>query len=356
MAEGYAAYSRIHGTRQLLLKSSHHVDIIGEDDGPYFETTFLNRLKRYFKINASAIRQMRHYDAVIARGHFAHLPWVWFAARRGKTVIYEMNGFVSDAMTTYSMLKIVQPLIRLFYRMQFKRSALILCVSEEIAGHVRLMGNYPNVATVSNGADSALFWPTPSDEAEDYAIFPSSLAPWHGVQSLLDAVAHPAWPPDLKLAIAGDGIQTPMVRERAAKDSRIRYLGRLDRLALAEKLRRARIGLCLVQPIGSRGVTEVYPLKLFEMMASGLPVIATDMPGQRDVVTKAKAGVIVPVGEPASIASAVRALHENPERRAMGLAGAAAVREHFDWRSESAVMDRHLREAITRNGQDRARS
>jgi glycosyltransferase involved in cell wall biosynthesis len=346
LAEGYAAHSRMTATAGILRNLGHDVTLVGIDDGPYFKASLLARIRRYITVNRRVTRLLDSSDVVIARGHFAHLPWVWAAARRRKPVVYEMNGFVFDAMTTYGRLKLVQPLIKRSYMMQFARSSRILCVTHEIAEHIRSLGGYSTVETISNGVDSTLFHPASEAEEQDYAIFPSSLAPWHGVQVLLDAAEHPDWPRNLALVIAGDGMQAPLVRERAARNPRIRYVGLLNRAELAAKLQTARIGLCLVEPVQSRKMTEVYPLKLFEMMASGIPVIVTDLPGQNRIVAEAGAGAVVPLHDPAAVAGAVRALHDDPARRARGLAGARAVQEHYDWRFGAAALDRVLQHAV----------
>jgi glycosyltransferase involved in cell wall biosynthesis len=350
LVEGYAANARINANLGVLTLLGHSATVIGEDDGPYFEASLWQRLKRYLRVNRRVVDAMADHDVLIARGHFAHLPWVFLAWLRGKPIIYEMNGFVFDAMTTYGGLRVVQPLIKRVYMLQFRMATTIMCLSSEIAAHIRKLGDYPSITTVANGVDSNLFHPTDGATSENYAIFASSLAPWHGTDTLLDAVNSPHWPSDLKLVIAGDGVQADAVRQRAAGTPLIEYVGLLDRARLADLMRRASIGLCLIQPVARRKVSEVYPLKLYEMMASGLPIVATDLPGQREVVENSGAGIVVPLNDPESIARAVRNLYVNPRRRDIGLAAAAAVRERFDWRYGAALMQTILDEAVARNG------
>jgi glycosyltransferase involved in cell wall biosynthesis len=350
LVEGYAANARINANLGVLELLGHTATVIGEDDGPYFEASLWQRLKRYVRVNRRAMKAMADYDVLIARGHFAHLPWVFRAWRRGKPVIYEMNGFVFDAMTTYGGLRIVQPLIKRIYMLQFSMATTIMCLSGEIAEHIRKLGDYPSVTTVTNGVDSSMFHPTDDAGSENYAIFASSLAPWHGTDALLDAVNSPRWPTGLRLVIAGDGVQADAVRQRATENPLIDYVGLLDRARLAEMMRRASIGLCLIQPVARRNVSEVYPLKLFEMMASGLPIVATDLPGQREIVENSGAGIVVPLNDAEAIARAVRNLHVNPRRRDIGSAAAAAVRERFDWRYGAALMQTILEDAVARGG------
>lgn len=349
LAEGYAPHTRMNANVAILHHLGHTTTVIGRDDGPYFKASLWQRIKRYWNVNRRAIASINDHDVMLVRGHFAHLPWEFIAWWRGKPIIYEMNGFVFDATTTYGGLRLFQPLIKRIYMLQFRMATTIICVSEEISAHISKLGAYPSVRTVSNGVDGSLFHPAEDGHVESYAIFASSLAPWHGVRVLLDAVESPDWPQDLTLLIAGDGVDADAVRDRAQRTPLINYVGLLERTQLAGMMRRASIGLCLVQPVSHRQVQEVYPLKLFEMMASGLPIIATDLPGQADIVRDAGAGIIVPVDDSKALARAIRALHENPSKRLLGKAAAAAVQERYEWRDGAKLIQRIIEEAIELN-------
>jgi glycosyltransferase involved in cell wall biosynthesis len=76
---------------------------------------------------------------------------------------------------------------------------------------------------------------------------------------------------------------------------------------------------------------EGFPRAAMEASASGLPVIATDIRGCRQVVTHDVTGLLVPVRHPAALAAAIAALATDPERRTrMGSAAAAKARTDFD--------------------------
>ena len=69
---------------------------------------------------------------------------------------------------------------------------------------------------------------------------------------------------------------------------------------------------------------------LLEAMAAGLPVVATDVGGNAEVVVAGQTGLIVPPRDPGALAEAIRVLIEDPERaRAMGAAGRARAMEQF---------------------------
>jgi glycosyltransferase involved in cell wall biosynthesis len=70
-----------------------------------------------------------------------------------------------------------------------------------------------------------------------------------------------------------------------------------------------------------------------EAAAMGLPVIATDVRGCRQVVEHERTGLLIPVRDPDAIAAAVRRLAENADlRRTMGEAGVELARREFDQR------------------------
>jgi glycosyltransferase involved in cell wall biosynthesis len=86
---------------------------------------------------------------------------------------------------------------------------------------------------------------------------------------------------------------------------------------------------------------EGFPRAAMEAAASGLPVIATDVRGCRQVVDHDVTGLLVPVRDPDALAKAIHTLGEDPIRRAAhGAAGAAKARREFDERRVvQAVLD-----------------
>jgi glycosyltransferase involved in cell wall biosynthesis len=71
-----------------------------------------------------------------------------------------------------------------------------------------------------------------------------------------------------------------------------------------------------------------------EAAASGLPVIATDVRGCRQVVSHGQSGLLVPVRDPIGLAAAIEKLAVDPElRRRMGIAGRRKAEAEFDDRA-----------------------
>ena len=105
--------------------------------------------------------------------------------------------------------------------------------------------------------------------------------------------------------------------------------------------------LCVIENPDGRSATGVAPLKLFEAMASGIPVIVSDLPFQSEVIRQQDAGLVVPVADPAALAQAVATLAAAPERAAaMGARGAAYVRNHASWRIRADETARIIESAV----------
>jgi len=103
------------------------------------------------------------------------------------------------------------------------------------------------------------------------------------------------------------------------------------------------IGLAVLHPIPN--YVESYPTKLFEYMAMGLPVIASNFPLYHEIVEGAECGICVDPLNPAAIADAIGCLISNPEKAyRMGFRGRRAVEDRFNWSREEKKFLQFYRE------------
>jgi glycosyltransferase involved in cell wall biosynthesis len=92
-------------------------------------------------------------------------------------------------------------------------------------------------------------------------------------------------------------------------------------------------GLAVLRP--EPNYLESYPTKLFEYMALGLPVVASDFPLYRRVVQEGKCGICVAPDDGEALARALRTLYNDPGRCwRMGAAGKQAVATRYNWANE----------------------
>jgi glycosyltransferase involved in cell wall biosynthesis len=141
---------------------------------------------------------------------------------------------------------------------------------------------------------------------------------------------------DARLLLIGEfhppGLQGEL--QRMPGWSRVDFLSWQPREKLIEHLSRAVAGLVLFHPAPNH--TEALPNKIFEYMAAGLPVIATDFPLWRDLISRESCGLLADATDPQSIADAMRRiLEQRDEAAAMGQRGAEAVRSRYNWTQEA---------------------
>jgi glycosyltransferase involved in cell wall biosynthesis len=127
--------------------------------------------------------------------------------------------------------------------------------------------------------------------------------------------------------------------ETLAGWNRVDFLGWADRKQVAELLGNVRAGLVVLHP--TKRYPDAYPVKMFEHMATGLPVIASDFPLWREIVDGAGCGLLVDPLDPEAIAETMQWVLDHPaEAEAMGRRGRQAVAEKYNWEREAKKLIR----------------
>ncbi|TCR70053.1 glycosyltransferase family 4 protein [Bosea sp. BK604] len=297
----------------------------------------LGRLASYVNLTWRALRALNDADIAYLRAHPAAIVFSLIARLRGKPVIHEVNGRTEDIGVTYRLPKGVTQLLNALQIVQYRWAAGLIAVTPGLQDWLAsLLGSDAKLHLVPNGADGKRFHPAatggPVIEGQ-YALFFGGLVAWHGIDTMLAALRHQDWPEGIKLVIAGDGPGGPEVRAAARHETRLIAPGYLPSSELAGLAARAFVILCPIDNHGSRNLGGVAPLKLFEGMASGRPVIATDLPFQAELVRAHQCGLVIPPADPAALAGAVRTLVGDAHLADdMGRNGRRAVETEFDWR------------------------
>lgn len=167
-------------------------------------------------------------------------------------------------------------------------------------------------------------------------VFVGRIAPVKGLRVLMEALtALRDELPDLELVLVGDGPERRDI-EAAARPlgNRVRFTGYLSQDEVAEELKEADIA---VLPSFAEGV----PVFLMEALASGKPVIATQVAGVGELIENGESGILVSPGDLEGLVDAIRALAGDPDRRAnMGAKGRLKVAAEFDIDQEAARLAR----------------
>ena len=228
----------------------------------------------------------------------------------------------ADRAALFSM---AAPLLRGMWR----RLAVRVAVSEAAAEFVTRRFPGEAIRVIPNGVETGLFASAePADlPAGRRILFVNRLDPRKGFRVLVRAFAHLADEvPDAVLIVAGDGPERdavgtlpPDIRARVLMLGTVPHNGLPPYHAAAEVFCAPSVG------------RESFGIVLVEAMAAGLPVVAADIPGYREVVRDGIDGLLVPPSSPERTAEAVHNILDDPEL-AKRLAEAGRARaERFSW-------------------------
>jgi glycosyltransferase involved in cell wall biosynthesis len=224
-------------------------------------------------------------------------------------------------------------------RWQYRHASAIVSVAEGLTAWLKREAGHERVYTIGNGANTDVFTPDAPRRAglpERYAVFFGQFPAWQGIGTLLEAVALPAWPGSLPLVFVGDGAMRPAVEAAAATlPDRVTYLGRLPYADVAQVAAHAAVSFVPMEAPARE--TMFSPLKLYESMACGVAVVASDVMGISEVVRESGSGVLFPAGDARALAEATARIVADPvAARDMGRRGREAVLARFSWHARAA--------------------
>lgn len=321
---GTAAGTHVRELAAALARQGAMVEVVAPpSDGPP-PRGVLSRLVRIARTLMQAAFLLPRQDVLYLRAHPLLWPLARLAKTRGIPIVQEVNGRDVDIFVTHRWARpVARPLVAL-QRAQYRDAAAIAAVTPGLAAwSAALPGVTGGVGLIANGVNTRIFAPVAKRPEEappgPYAVFFGGFHRWHGVVSILDAVRHPAWPAGLAMLFVGDGTEAARVDEAAAEPAlagRVHRLGRRGQAEVAALVSHALASVVVTENRGGLAETGLAPLKLFESMACGVPVVVSDQPAMADLVRSAGCGLVVPERDPAALAHALAELAADPGRAA----------------------------------------
>lgn len=227
----------------------------------------------------------------------------------------------------------------------FSRSDALAAVSGQVGGYLTAKGADPaRVEVIGNAVDTARFRPgqiaarLPSVPVDAFVVgFTGSLKMWHGVDTLLQAFrAFRAEDPSAHLLICGDGPKRGWIDgfvAGAGLDEAVTMAGWVDHAALPGLIARMDVATA---PYPAAEDHYFSPLKLYEYLAMGRPVLASDIGQTSELLSGSEAAMLLPPGDPDALTEALRHLRADPSRRATMAAAAAVEGARHDWTRNAA--------------------
>jgi glycosyltransferase involved in cell wall biosynthesis len=227
-------------------------------------------------------------------------------------------------------------------RAAFGAAGGIIAVSRELKDTLVAAGVVAaKIAVVPNGVDPDMFAPVgPAADVGPGAGavtvgFVGSLKPWHGLAILVEAFRRLAPDTRYHLLIVGDGPEAATIRALAAElPGRVTHIRAVRHEDVPRFLRAMDIA---VAPYPRLERFYYSPLKVLEYMATGRAIVASAIGQPRELLRTDETGVLVPPGDVAALAGAIRCLaHDRERRRALGLAAAREAASRHRWIDRAA--------------------
>jgi glycosyltransferase involved in cell wall biosynthesis len=214
-----------------------------------------------------------------------------------------------------------------------QRRVRIIFQNPEDQGQIEaLTGNSAGLRLIAgSGVDTARFHPADGDPVTPMVLMAARLIRDKGIDVLCEAALLVAQEvPEVQFQIAGEvdpgnptSFTTEDIAALAERHPMVHFLG--HRSDMVELFHGATLAVLPAQ------VREGLPRSLIEACASGLPLVASDVEGVREVVLPGRNGLLVPPGNAQALAAALLELLKDPERRAaMGRESRALALERFD--------------------------
>jgi glycosyltransferase involved in cell wall biosynthesis len=185
-----------------------------------------------------------------------------------------------------------------------------------------------------------------ADNAPLTLLYSGTLAPWQGVEFLLDALrlAVDERPLRLRLLCSGSQKWHKAVLKRIAKhrlEPFVEILPSAPHTSVPAHIHAADICLAPLAPTERNVVQGCNPIKLFEYMACGKPIIAANLAVVREVVTDGETALLYKPSKPRRLTECLLRLAEDAAlRRQLGDNALRVVRERYTWRqAQQALLD-----------------
>lgn len=301
-------------------------------------TNSTNRLLRMTRTVNKVYKKARELDAEIYHFHDPELIPVGLKLKKqGKKVIYDVHeDYGEDILNKEWLPKILRNTVAKIFDRYEKKAVNSFDGIVTATPHIMTKFKSYNINTIDINN-----YPILSGKAthDSKGTLKSKCVNFVGainrIRAIVEMVSSMEFT-DAKLILAGNFTTLKdFILVKSMKGwAKVDYRGQVSRSEIEKIFAESIAGLVLYHPGPNH--TDSQPNKLFEYMAAGLPVIASNFPLWKEIVEKNSCGICVNPLNSKEIAEAINWVLKNPQQAAeMGRNGRKAIEEKYNWDAES---------------------
>jgi glycosyltransferase involved in cell wall biosynthesis len=302
-----------------------------------------------YRMGEAGSKSLEGFQLIHERFNLLSLGGVLASRKLGIPLILEVNA---DLLEQRQFKGIPERGVRRLFavwatRLCFDAAAKIICISAGLKEHLNTKWNIDEskLTVLPCAADVQAFKPNYVSETvrkslglttEPVVMWVGGFYPWHDLERLLESFGQVLQRhPNAKLVLVGDGPTWQSIAQKVQKNGlqqAVLMTGAIAHASVPEMLSIADIAVVPAAAVpASRGGTGT-PLKVFEYMAAGKPIVATDLDQAAEVIQDGHNGLLVEAGDVNRFADAILTLLDDPmERVRLGQNARQQAVELYSW-------------------------
>jgi glycosyltransferase involved in cell wall biosynthesis len=269
--------------------------------------------------------------------------------------VLEVNGLTDETVKVRRVAVWTFWILDTFHRWNLRKAGHIITVTRGIKEAIlHQYGIFDKkISIINNGVDLTQFSPMDKKKAkkkvglsqsQKYIGFVGGLFPWHGVDQLIEATPYVLEKESrARFVIVGSGLMESSLKEMISKlklDQNFIFTGTVPFPMVPYYINSFHICVVFFKKVRK---DPGDPIKLYEYLACGRPVVASDVPGYGDVVHSAEAGISVNSEDPIATAEAILKLLKDEERaEKTGKKGFYKAQESYSWENKVKEIEQVL--------------
>lgn len=342
-----------HREARTLARAGHDVFVIAPGEGGTREVDGVrcvtvprarHRRERIFRTTIAIYKAARAVNADVYHFHDPELIPIGILLKvRGHRVVYDVHeDYPAQVMTKPWLAPRIRPVVAVLMRiveaMASRLLDAVVAAEPPVArkfppSKTSIVQNFPDISETSLGS------PRPYAQRREALVYLGVISEMRGIRELVTAMGLLPATSSAHLMLAGEFYPAGLQADLSALPGweRVDVLGWLSRQEVSSLLGEVRAGIVTLHPVPN--YVESYPIKLFEYMQWGLPIIASNFPLWKRLVADAGCGLVVDPLNPREVAAAIEWVLEHPREAAeMGAQGRKATQDLYSWQREAAKL------------------